>query len=97
MTIHYSKKLYNGDEKLPVYRWKEAKEHYSLDTLANVLLNDSVPLSCICSKQPVHVCHNVTFVVVFEKLGDPTDVRADKYGVWIWKWSPVAYVSKHTK
>ena len=73
------------------------EEHYSLDTLADVLLNDSVPHSRICSKQPVHVCRNVTFVVDLEKLEDPTDVRADENGVWIRKGSPVVYVSKYTK
>ena len=86
--------LYNGDDELPVYRWNRSKEHY---TLANVLLTDSVPPSSICSKQPVHICRNVSFVVDLHKLDDPVDIRADENGVWVRKGSPVAYVSMHTK
>ena len=89
--------LYNGDDELPVYRWNRSKEQYTLDSLANVLLTDSVPPSSICSKQPVHVCRNVSFVVDLHKLDDPVDVRADENGVWVRKGSPVAYVSMHTK
>jgi len=89
--------LYNGDDELPVYRWNQSKEHYTLDSLANVLLTDSVPPSSICSKQSVHICRNVSFVVDLHKLDDPVDVRADENGVWVWKGSPVAYVSMHTK
>ena len=91
------KSFYNGDAELPVYKWDGSKEHYSLDFLADVLLNDSVPLSRVCSKQPVHVCRNVSFVVDLDMLDDPTDVRADENGVWMRQGSPVAYVSKHTK
>ena len=89
--------LYNGDDELPVYRWNRSKEQYTLDSLANVLLTDSVPPSSICSKQPVQVCHNVSFVVDLYKLDDPVDIRADENSVWVRKGSPVAYVSMHTK
>ena len=65
--------------------------------LSNVLLTDSVLPSSICSKQPVDVCRNVSFVVDLHKLDDPVDVRADENGVWVRKGSPVAYVSMHTK
>ena len=89
--------LYNGDDEQPVYRWNRSKEQYTLDSLANVLLTDSAPPSSIFSKQPVHVCRNVSFVVYLHKLDGPVDVRADENGVWVWKGSPVAYVSMHTK
>ena len=87
--------LYNGE--LPVYRWNQLKEHYTLDCLANVLLTDTVPPFSICSKQPVHVCRNVSFVVDLHKLDDPVDVRTDENGVWVRKGSPIAYVSVHSK
>ena len=74
LIIHYRNKLfYNRDDEVPVYRWNGSNVHYSLDSLADVLLNHSVSLSCVCSKQPVHVCHNVSFVVDLEKLEYPTD------------------------
>ena len=79
-----------------MYRWNRSKEHYSLDTLADVLLTDSMPPSSVFSKQPVHVCRNVSFVVDLQKLDDPMDIRADENGVWVRQDSPVAYVSKHT-
>ena len=97
--IHYRKKsFYNGDDELPVYRWNGSKEHYSLDSLADVLLTDSVPPSSICSKQPVHVCHNVSFVVDLHKLDDPVDVRADeKWCLDAARFTCCLYVSKHMK
>lgn len=88
--------FYNGDYELPVYKWNASKAHYSLHSLADVLLNDAVPPSRVCSKQPVHVCRNVSFVVDLDKLDDPMDVRADESGIWMRQGSPVAYVSKHT-
>lgn len=97
LIIHYRNKLfYNGDDELPVYTWNGSNVHYSLDSLADVLLNDSVQLSCVCSKQPVHVCY-ISFIVDLEMLEDPTDVRADEKGVRMRQGSPVAYVSKHIK
>ena len=71
-------------------------DHYPLDTLAKVLLTNTVPSSNICSKQPVQVCRNASFVVDLHKLDDPLVVRADENGVWKRKGSPVAYVSMHT-
>jgi len=95
-SFHYSS-LCNGDDELLVYRWNRSKEHYTVDYLANVLLTDSAPPFSICSKQPVHVCCNMSFVVNLHKLDDPVDVTADENGVWVQKGSPVAYVSMHTK
>jgi len=43
------------------------KEHYTLDSPANVPLTDSVLPSSICSKQPVHVCRNLSFVVNLQR------------------------------
>jgi len=80
-----------------VYRWNQSKEHYTLDSLANVPLTDSVLPSSICSKQPVHICRNLSFVVDLHKLDDPVDIRADENGVWVQKGSPVAYVSMHNE
>ena len=66
--------------------------HCSLEEYC-LSFSDSVPPSSICSKQPVHVCHNVSFVVDLHKLDDAVDVRADENGVWVRKGSSVAYVS----
>lgn len=78
---------------LPVYKWTRSKE---LDTLTKLLVTDSVPSAKLCSKQPVQVCRNASFVVDLHMLDDPLDIRADENGVWKRKGSPVAYVSVHT-
>ena len=49
----------------------------------------------MCSTQPVHVCHNVAFLVDLHALDDSMDIRADENGVWDRKHSPVSYVSVH--
>ena len=65
---------------LPVYKWSRSREHYPLDTLAELLITDTVPSSNVCSKQPVRVCRNVSFVVDLNMLDDPLDIRADENG-----------------
>ncbi len=62
------------DSELPVYQWNRSKEHYSLASLAKILLTDCVPLVKLCTKQPVQVCRNVCFVVDLRKLDDPVDL-----------------------
>lgn len=89
--------FYNQDPALPVYKWTTSKMHFSVEELARVLLTDSVPKQKLCTKQPVRVCHNATFVVDLNSLDHHQDIRADENGVWIRKGSPVAYVSVHTK
>ena len=70
---------------LPVYKWNQSKEHYPLDTLAKLLITDTIPSSNICSKQPIQVCRNVSFVVDLNMLDDPLDIRADENGVWCYQ------------
>ena len=77
--------FYNGDCMLPVYKRNQSKEHYPLDALAKLLITDTVPSSNICSKQPVQVCRNVSFVVDLNMLDDPLDIRADENGVWCYQ------------
>lgn len=82
---------------LPVYQWNQPKAHYPLESLVSILLVESLPTEKICSKQPVNVCKNVSFVVDLHMLDDPADIRADENGVWKRKGSPVAYISLHTE
>ena len=89
--------FYDGDQCSPVYEWNYSDTHYSLEKLAQILLNVLVPSKKWCIKQPVHVQKNVSFVVNVSILDDPMDVRADENDVWMCKDSPVAYVSKHNK
>ena len=76
--------------------WTTPKKQFSAEELARLLLIESaVPQSKICSKQPVHVCHNISFVVDLHALDDPKDIQADENGVWQRNGSPVTYVSIH--
>ena len=76
--------------------WTNSKTQFSVEELARLLLIEStVPQSKICSKQPVRVSHNVSFVVDLHALDDPKDIRADENGVWQRNGSLVTYVSIH--
>ena len=90
---------YNGNQQLPVYKWTMPKEHFSVESLARLLLDlDSSVASGklkTCTTQPVQVCHNVSFLIDIQALDDPMDIRADENGAWDRKGSPVAYVSIH--
>lgn len=88
--------FYNGDNTLPIYQRNQPKSHYSLESLVRILLIDSLPTDMICTKQPIQVSNNVSFVVDLNMLDDPIDIRADENGVWKRKGSPVAYISLHS-
>ena len=88
---------YNDDSMLPVFKWTTSQTHFSIEQLAEFLICDIISEDKICSTQPVRVCHNVSFVVNLDQLGDEHDIRADENGIWQRKGSPVAYVSMHSK
>ena len=72
-------------------------ENGRLCDLAKLLVANPVLKEKICTKQPLRVCQNVSFIVDLHSLDDPHDIRADENGVWKRKGSPVAYVSIHTQ
>ena len=84
---------------LPVFSQSTTREQYSIETLTKVLLDIDSSVAKgkrkVCSTQPVHVCHNASFLVDLHSLADAMDVRADENGVWNRMGSPVAYVSVH--
>ena len=51
--------------------------------------NAELLITNVCSKQPVRVCQNVSFIVDLHMLDDPLDIRADINGVWRCKGSPI--------
>ena len=84
---------YDQNQTLPVYKWTQAKHHFSVEELGRILLTDAVPLSKICSVQPTHISKNVAFVVDLTSLDDHRDIHADENGVWRRMGAPVAFVS----
>ena len=93
--LYRVKDLYDDDSKLPVYRWEKPHKHYTVEELTRILIINKLPQEKICSKQPMHVRHNVSFIVNLQSLDEPIDIRADENGVWKRKGSPVAFVSVH--
>ena len=79
-SLNNDTEFYNGDCMLSVYKWSRSREYYPLDTLAKLLITDTVPSSNVCSKQPLQICRNVSFVVDLNMLDDPLDIRADEMG-----------------
>ena len=70
-------------------------QQYKVEELGKLLIVDPILSERMCTKQPVWVCKNASFVVDLHSLDDPQDVRADENGVWQRNGSPVAYVSIH--
>ena len=98
LVIHRCE-YYNDNKMLPVFRKSSTREHYSIETLAKLLLDTDSSVAkgkrAVCSTQPVQVCHNASFLVDLNSLADAMDIRADENGVWLRKGSPVTYVSIH--
>ena len=80
-----------------MFQWTKQNQHYSVEVLAKLLVANPVSKEKICTKQPLRVCQNVSFIVDLHSLDDPHDIRVDENGVWKRKGSPVAYVSIHTQ
>lgn len=93
LTITMAHRFYDKNRNLPVYKWTQARHHFSVEELSRILLTDSVPLRKICSVQPTHISRNVSFVVDLASLDDHKDIRADENGVWRRMGAPVAFVS----
>ena len=87
--------LFNGDSALPVYQWTTPNQQYKVEELGKILIVDPILSERMCTKQPVRVCKNASFVVDLHSLDNPQDKRADENGVWQRNGSPVAYVSIH--
>ena len=85
---------------LPIFSKSTTREHYSIETLAKLLLDTDSSVAEgnreVCTIQPVQVCHNASFLVDLDSLDDAMDIRADENGVWDRKGSPVtsAFIRK---
>ena len=50
--------------------------------IVNAILDPELDESTVCSIQPLHVQHNVVFVVNLAKLGNVKDLYCDDMGSW---------------
>lgn len=63
---------------MPIY---SSSTHYSYTEAVKIILHS--PLDKVCSKHPVRVECNATFLVDLSKLDHADDIKADDCGHWI--------------
>ena len=68
----------HGDVGVPIY---SSTTHYSYSDAVKILQH--CPENKICSKHPVRVERNATFVIDLAKLDHADDIKADDCGHWI--------------
>ena len=74
-------RCYDGDQRLPVYKWGLTKG-ISTDEAANVILRPCVDRTLIATSIPRNVSKNTVFVVDTSKLLHAADIRSDDLGAW---------------
>ena len=85
-------RCYEGDQRLPVYKWGLTKG-ISTDEAAKVLLHPCVDRTHIATHVPGNVSKNTVFVVDTSKLLHVDDVKCDDLGAWHCTGSPKFYYS----
>lgn len=71
-------KFLHEDREVPIF---SSATHYSYKEAVNIMLNPS--MNKICSKHPLRVECNATFLVDLSKLDHADDMKADDCGHWI--------------
>ena len=69
----------NGDVALPIFSRQSRQRTSSLHTVRSILDSSD---DIICSKHPIQIDTNCTFIVDSTKLSDPGDVKCDDCGAW---------------
>ena len=85
-------RCYDGDQRLPVYKWGLTKG-ISTDEAANVILQPCVDITRIATAIPRNVSKNTVFVVDTSRLLHSADVRCDDLGAWQCTGSPKIHYS----
>lgn len=75
----------NGDTTLLIFSRQSRQRTSSLHTARSILDSSDD----ICSKHPIQIDTNCTFVVDSTKLSNPGDVKCDDCGAW--KLQPLVY------
>ena len=70
----------NGNPEIPVF--EETSSHYTAKEIAETLLDETIPLTKIATRQPVSCQDNFTFIVDVSKLDKAADIRYDDLGSW---------------
>lgn len=76
---NYDIEYLNGDAALPIFSRQSRQRTSSLHTVRSILDTSD---DLICSKHPIQIDTNCTFIVDSTKLLDPDDVKCDDCGAW---------------
>ena len=77
-------RVYNGDRSSPIFmRIKPNKKRlFTYEEAVMAILWPNLSKKHVCSRVPVAISHNVSFLVDTSKLGDSQDVLSDDMGSW---------------
>jgi hypothetical protein len=75
---------YEGDVGLPIFIHipPSRKRLFTAEDIVCSILWPSLDKRHVCSKVPIAVSHNVSFLVDTDKLADPMDILCDDMGSW---------------
>ena len=94
IIANVAKSYFQGDKELPIW-WIGAKSWSSGEILRCLLCEREQVEPWICSKQPLSVIRNATFIIDLAKLPSKNDIFADDMGVWKHTGSPSQYFQVH--
>jgi hypothetical protein len=72
--------FYNENKLLPIYG--KPSKGFNKEKILHILLDPNFNSSFLSTDHPVHVEHNVAFVIDLSKLKNKDDVGADDMGTW---------------
>ncbi|CAH3133603.1 unnamed protein product, partial [Porites lobata] len=75
-------KFYDGDQRLPVYKWGLTKG-MNTDDAAEILLKPFADRTLMATRVPTNISKNTVFVVDTSNLSNKADVKCDDLGAWL--------------
>ena len=89
-------KFYDGDQRLPVYKWGLSKG-MNTDEAAEILLKECHDRTGVATRVPTNISKNSVFVVDTSTLSNKADVKCDDLGAWLCTGSKKFLYSKDDK
>ena len=89
-------KFYDGDQRLPVYKWGLSKG-MNTDEAAEILLKEPSDRTGVATRVSTNISKNSVFVVDTATLSNQADVKCDDLGAWLCTGSKKFLYSKDDK
>ena len=89
-------KFYDGDQRLPVYKWGLSKG-MNTDEAAEILLKEPSDRTGVATRVPTNNSKNSVFVVDTATVSNQADVKCDDLGAWLCTGSKKFLYSKDDK